>query len=852
MEKLLPGRRLVHRTWVILVLEYLVCYATVITATSGMFQDQVPKFVTSESYYADLRMFPGQSLTAMSLSLDGSQLYLGGKNMFFIMNLTQPFGQSSAIRNVSWVSETSVIDSCEMKGKQGWQCQNFVQVVLMNNETNRLLVCGTNAWAPLCRYFSPNTLGNYEELNGVKRCPFSPEQKSTAIFADGALYSAAVTGFTAVDSVIMRSMQGDVIETKDVDTKWLKVPEFIKSFEVGDWVVFFFREIAVEHVNSGEAIYSRVAKVCKNDIGGDWVLERKFTTFQKARLNCSFPGSFPFYFNYLQDVHMVGEGSNIIFYGVFTTGDHEIPGSAVCVFSLDKIEEIINEGQFKRQQQGTWYPVPVDDVPDPRPGLCAENSKAVPQNTLEFILAHPLMHQSVPNLGGDRPRFDLTRADFRIMQVVVHKQKAANDKTYDVLFLGTDDGRVLKVVIFQDTNGQYRSNLLEEIFISPRDHSEGVVNMEAIQQQIGQPQVILVNTNSTVVELPLQRCKNLTECACQQDPYCVYNNLSQMCVRFHDNKYDSSDVEDIRDCPKEEVPPPVPCTGKDCDGEDPDNLPTTIHPPAAVATSSSSPTSPRELITTPKKGTTLQTTEGQTTIPPRSTPRPPIVQNTDNEVHVKTSPTQKIPTKGPNAVDPYLGESVGYNKGPPSPVFWSFFAIGWLIAFILMVFLIHLFVTKRCKGNYQPTDTEESVLGSSYKPSPKIVKTVLPSENGKPPLMTSMQESPVRVTPVNGSLPQSRTHSLTPSTDPNLRNSTNGSYQPPRGSFTYGMDNSYLTPYPGGSLERRHPPTGGVDEGSPHRLPSETESRPSASGASDSEQCDDSDIWLKMPDDSQV
>ncbi|XP_038079302.1 semaphorin-6D-like isoform X32 [Patiria miniata] len=766
MEKLLPGRRLVHRTWVILVLEYLVCYATVITATSGMFQDQVPKFVTSESYYADLRMFPGQSLTAMSLSLDGSQLYLGGKNMFFIMNLTQPFGQSSAIRNVSWVSETSVIDSCEMKGKQGWQCQNFVQVVLMNNETNRLLVCGTNAWAPLCRYFSPNTLGNYEELNGVKRCPFSPEQKSTAIFADGALYSAAVTGFTAVDSVIMRSMQGDVIETKDVDTKWLKVPEFIKSFEVGDWVVFFFREIAVEHVNSGEAIYSRVAKVCKNDIGGDWVLERKFTTFQKARLNCSFPGSFPFYFNYLQDVHMVGEGSNIIFYGVFTTGDHEIPGSAVCVFSLDKIEEIINEGQFKRQQQGTWYPVPVDDVPDPRPGLCAENSKAVPQNTLEFILAHPLMHQSVPNLGGDRPRFDLTRADFRIMQVVVHKQKAANDKTYDVLFLGTDDGRVLKVVIFQDTNGQYRSNLLEEIFISPRDHSEGVVNMEAIQQQIGQPQVILVNTNSTVVELPLQRCKNLTECACQQDPYCVYNNLSQMCVRFHDNKYDSSDVEDIRDCPKE-VPPPVPCTGKDCDGEDPD-------------------------------------------------------------------------------------KSVGYNKGPPSPVFWSFFAIGWLIAFILMVFLIHLFVTKRCKGNYQPTDTEESVLGSSYKPSPKIVKTVLPSENGKPPLMTSMQESPVRVTPVNGSLPQSRTHSLTPSTDPNLRNSTNGSYQPPRGSFTYGMDNSYLTPYPGGSLERRHPPTGGVDEGSPHRLPSETESRPSASGASDSEQCDDSDIWLKMPDDSQV
>lgn len=30
------------------------------------------------------------------------------------------------------------------------------------------------------------------------------------------------------------------------------VPEFINSFEVGEWVMFFFREIAVEHVNSGE------------------------------------------------------------------------------------------------------------------------------------------------------------------------------------------------------------------------------------------------------------------------------------------------------------------------------------------------------------------------------------------------------------------------------------------------------------------------------------------------------------------------------------------------------------------------------------------------------------------------
>ncbi|XP_022099721.1 semaphorin-1A-like isoform X22 [Acanthaster planci] len=762
MEDLLRSRRLVHRTSVILVLGYLhaLCCVSGIAMASGLLEDPKAKFVTPEMYFTNLRTFHGESLTAMSLSLDGSQLYLGGKNVFYILDLTQPFGRPEAALNISWVSTQVDVDGCTMKGKQSWQCQNFIQVVLVNNATNRLLVCGTNAWSPACRNYQPNSLTVYHQSSGTNRCPYSPTQKSTAIFADGALYSATVTSFTAVDSIIFRSMRGEPIRSKAVDTKWLKVPEFIKSFEVGEWVLFFFREIAVD------AIYSRVAKVCKNDLGGSWVLEDTWTTFQKARLNCSFPGAFPFYFNYLQDVYMMGEGDDINFYGVFTTGDHEIPGSAVCVYSLAKIKEIINEGQFKKQQQGNWYPVPVDEVPDPRPGLCVENSKMTPDNTLNFILAHPLMHLSVPNEGEEWPRFDLTRANYRLMQIVVHQQKAINDKTYNVLFLGTDDGRVLKVVIVKGTNDRYRSNLLEEIFVSPRMQPEAVVNMEIVRQP-GGDDVILVNTNSTVVELPLQRCDNLTECACKQDPYCVFNNFSQKCLRYTDNNFDSQDVENIQDCAKEVTPTTVACQGKDCEGDNPD-------------------------------------------------------------------------------------KSVAQNKAPASPIFWTFFAVGWFLAFVLLAFLLHLFVNKKCKGNYQPTETEESVLGSSYKPTPKIVQTVLATENGKPPLMTAMEESPVRPTPVNGILPQSRPHSLTPSVDPSPRNS-NGSYRPPQGSFSYGMDGSYLAPY-GGSTGGRRPPSGGglpVELGSPQRLPSETESRPSASGASDTELCgDDSEIWLKRPDGS--
>ena len=47
---------------------------------------------------------------------------------------------------------------------------------------------------------------------------------------------------------------------------------------------------------------------------------------------------------------------------------HEIPGSAVCAFDLSTIREIFEQGQFKAQQSGSWYAVPPDDVPSPRPG----------------------------------------------------------------------------------------------------------------------------------------------------------------------------------------------------------------------------------------------------------------------------------------------------------------------------------------------------------------------------------------------------------------------------------------------------------------------------------------------------
>ena len=64
-----------------------------------------------------------------------------------------------------------------------------------------------------------------------------------------------------------------------------------------------------------------MGRVCKNDNGGSpRVLERYWTSFLKARLNCSVPGDSFFYFDVLQsltNVMQVNQKPAVL--GVFTT-----------------------------------------------------------------------------------------------------------------------------------------------------------------------------------------------------------------------------------------------------------------------------------------------------------------------------------------------------------------------------------------------------------------------------------------------------------------------------------------------------------------------------------------------------
>ena len=207
---------------------------------------------------------------------------------------------------------------------------------------DRIFACGTHAFSPKCSWRKAEHINTVSKwVDGRGKCPYSPRDNSTARMSRGGdeYYVASAIDFSSNDHAIYR-MSGSRFETTlrtdEYNALWLSRPDFVMSFETERFVYFLFRESAVEVTNCGKAVYSRIARVCKNDNGGKILLKDNWTTFLKARLNCSVAGDYPFYYNHIQSAYYLETAATV--YASFTTGENEIAGSAVCSFGLAEIE----------------------------------------------------------------------------------------------------------------------------------------------------------------------------------------------------------------------------------------------------------------------------------------------------------------------------------------------------------------------------------------------------------------------------------------------------------------------------------------------------------------------------------
>ncbi|XP_043409869.1 semaphorin-4B [Prionailurus bengalensis] len=479
--------------------------------------------------------------TALLLSRDGRTLYVGAREALFALNSSSSFLPGGEYQELLWSADADRKQQCSFKGKDPQRdCQNYVKILLPLNSSH-LFTCGTAAFSPVCTYISVENFtlaqdeaGNILLEDGKGRCPFDPNFKSTALVVDGELYTGTVSSFQGNDPAISRSQSLRPTKTES-SLNWLQDPAFVASAYVpeslgslqgdDDKIYFFFSETGQEFEFFENTIVSRIARICKGDEGGERVLQQRWTSFLKAQLLCSRPDDgFPF--NVLQDVFTLSpspqDWRDTLFYGVFTSQWHRgtTEGSALCVFTMKDVQKAFN-GLYKEVNRETqqWYTV-THPVPTPRPGACITDSARerkissslqLPDRVLNFLKDHFLMD------GQVRSRLLLLQPRARYQRVAVHRVSGLHH-TYDVLFLGTGDGRLHKAVGVGP-----RVHIVEELQIfSPGQPVQNLL-LDASRG------LLYAASHSGVVQVPVANCslyQSCGDCVLARDPYCAWSGSS--------------------------------------------------------------------------------------------------------------------------------------------------------------------------------------------------------------------------------------------------------------------------------------------------------------------------------------
>uniref|UniRef100_A0A8C2TN23 Semaphorin 4C n=1 Tax=Coturnix japonica TaxID=93934 RepID=A0A8C2TN23_COTJA len=405
----------------------------------------------------------------VTLTLDEAEalLYVGAREAVFALS-TSTVELKAAI---TWEAPMEKKAECIQKGKNNQtDCFNYVRF-LQSYNSSHLYACGTYAFQPKCAYIvsalSGFTLDHVAFEEGKEKCPYDPSRGYTGLIVDGELYSATFNNFLGTEP---------------------------------------------------------------GDVGGARTLQKKWTTFLKARLLCSAPEQ-QLHFNRLQAVFTLhGDGwQHTAFFGVFQARWGDVDVSAVCRYHILEVKKAF-EGPYKeyREQAQKWGRY-SDEVPSPRPGACItdwhrqngfSSSLALPDNTLNFAKKHPLMDEPVLPQRG-RPL--LLKKDSNFTQLVVDRVAGLDGTVYEVLFVGTGDGWVHKAL-----NLGSHVHLVEELQVfEPAQPVESLV-------LAGRKKLLFAGSRLQVAQLPVADCgryQSCADCVLARDPYCAWSRNGSRCVR---------------------------------------------------------------------------------------------------------------------------------------------------------------------------------------------------------------------------------------------------------------------------------------------------------------------------------
>lgn len=126
-------------------------------------------------------------------------------NRNYVYNVSLSTLTENQAQRIEWMSSDAHRELCTLKGKLDTDCQNYIRVFARISE-QQIMLCGTNSFKPLCRYYTRVTghsdasaenvadpsepvAGDNEgvmlmtnEMEAQGRCPYTPNHNSTYMF----------------------------------------------------------------------------------------------------------------------------------------------------------------------------------------------------------------------------------------------------------------------------------------------------------------------------------------------------------------------------------------------------------------------------------------------------------------------------------------------------------------------------------------------------------------------------------------------------------------------------------------------------------------------------------------------
>ncbi|KAI9520165.1 hypothetical protein NQZ68_020060 [Dissostichus eleginoides] len=446
-------------------------------------------------------------------------VYVGGQAMVYVLTFT-----NRGVRDVQIpaASDQTAIDTCKAKAAPlELECDNFITVIQKVNDT--MIICGTNAGSPRCWMLVNETVltdvqGNGQIASASDISPPYPSQKSISFPADGSLYSAMSSVAGHPGSIRRTFGSQKLLKTENI---WLLNPQFAgaavipSTMKYKEEIYFFFSELNKTARVDEEPYRARIGRICTVDEGGiKALLENSWTTFMKARMMCGAGKTHQQYNNLKQAVVLTAQDKRAgVLYGLFSNAWGR---TVICAYSIEDIDVAFSTSKLKGYSSafiGT------------RPGMCVrKNSTTGGHNDIKnlgVIRYHPEIEDVIQPVGV--APLDLPMDDDQITHTVADIVMAVNDEHYSVLYIGTEQGKVLKVL---HTSGGVFIISQYSLF-----HNEGPILKMAIDSQKGH---MYVGTAMEVQRLPLADCNRYgdtcRDCILSRDPYCGWDRARRRCL----------------------------------------------------------------------------------------------------------------------------------------------------------------------------------------------------------------------------------------------------------------------------------------------------------------------------------